>query len=533
MRYSVEASITIFLLGCLPVACGNTSSDATGPEYTYNDDAGSLAGLQCPSGTLRCEDTCVPLGQAEELCPKPPPDCDLTREPKDSPACVDERVGVFVSSKGNQNNPGTKEKPLLFIPMDRQSMRYRKRVYVCEGSYPVYADFVGDLDLPAVDMGIYGGFSCEDWSYNGSRPKITGPTGQWNYSPALSIRNYKKKFEMADFDVDVKDATSASSSSVAVVVTNSDHVLFRRISITARNTLSVAPADSVSADPWPVVDGQPPPSNDPAKGGIAVPTYCVSSHPEVSGGKGGDGVSGPLGNGSSGAFPAVSTIPGRDGAGGTGGTSTCQPGHSGADGAAKPAAPGATWGKYATTWLPGSGESGLRGDVGQGGGGGGGVPGHGGSGGGAGGCSGYGGRPGFGAGSSFAIVSFHSSVTLESCTVRSGNAGNGGLGGAGAPATGGGKHNSAGACASGSGGNGAGGGGGGGGAGGLSAGVAYIGTAPAIDASTTVTLGSAGHGGAGGAGGPHGNNELGTGNDGRPGGDGKSGIAATTVEIPE
>ena len=37
-----------------------------------------------------------------------PAGCDLTKSPKESPACVDERVGVFASPAGDDTAPGTR-----------------------------------------------------------------------------------------------------------------------------------------------------------------------------------------------------------------------------------------------------------------------------------------------------------------------------------------------------------------------------------------------------------------------------------------
>src|SRR5690348_15274685 len=44
-----------------------------------------------------------------------PPGCDLSKDPKDSPACVDSTVGVFVDSTKSDTNDGSKAKPVATI----------------------------------------------------------------------------------------------------------------------------------------------------------------------------------------------------------------------------------------------------------------------------------------------------------------------------------------------------------------------------------------------------------------------------------
>jgi len=97
-----------------------------------------------------------------------PPGCDVTLEPKDSLACVDDRMGTFASaSAGNDGNPGTKELPTKTIgaALTKAGANGLARVYVCEGTYdePVKVDKT---------ISIYAGFAC-DWHYSGTRAQVT------------------------------------------------------------------------------------------------------------------------------------------------------------------------------------------------------------------------------------------------------------------------------------------------------------------------------------------------------------------------
>ena len=100
--------------------------------------------------------------------PDAPPGCDLGKEPKDSPACVSDAVGVFVSPMGIDTNPGTKQSPVKSIGKALSLVGSKPRVYVCEGTYA--EDVV--LDASHDGVSIYGGWSCNGWSYTGGKPVV-------------------------------------------------------------------------------------------------------------------------------------------------------------------------------------------------------------------------------------------------------------------------------------------------------------------------------------------------------------------------
>ena len=98
-----------------------------------------------------------------------PANCDLSKDPKDSPACVDDSVGVFVdATNGKDANAGTKAAPLQTITTAlTKADAQHVRLYVCEGTY------AEDVVVDATHNGsIYGGWKCADWTYSGNKPVI-------------------------------------------------------------------------------------------------------------------------------------------------------------------------------------------------------------------------------------------------------------------------------------------------------------------------------------------------------------------------
>ncbi len=64
-----------------------------------------------------------------------PPGCSPSADPKDSPACVADSVGVFVdATNGKDSNAGTKEAPMQTIAAALGKTGALKRLYVCEGT---------------------------------------------------------------------------------------------------------------------------------------------------------------------------------------------------------------------------------------------------------------------------------------------------------------------------------------------------------------------------------------------------------------
>jgi hypothetical protein len=426
-----------------------------------------------------------------------PPGCDLTKDPKDSVACVDESIGIFVSANGSDSNAGTKASPLKSITSALAKVTLQhSRVYVCDGTY-------GETVKLSGAVGIFGGFSCTDWSYDGNAGKV-GPTGS---GYALDIENISG-VTIEDLEFDAQNGVNPGDSSIAIFVASST-ATFKRVKAVAGN--GATGADAVATSNYDADAGSI--NGNSADSSLGAPTKdcaCLDgTHSQ--GGAGG----GTLSAGQDGG-PAIPPFDGH----GMGGVYNlgCGAGKTGNAGApADAGAVGSTsLGQLTSTGFSRStSASGANGAVAQGGGGGSGgavsgMNNEGGGSGGCGGCGGAGGAGGMSGGSSYAILSYQTTLTLDTCIMQVGGGGDGKNGGVGqAGQTGGtyGNQVSAGpGCQGGSGAQGGAGAGGGGGAGGNAIAIGYVGTKPTMIAGS-MTEGTAGAAGAGGAG-SGGNNGL-------------------------
>ena len=428
-----------------------------------------------------------------------PAGCDPTKPPKESPACVTDDFGVFVSPAGKDGAPGTKADPVRSIA--EAVNKGKRRVYVCDGAYEVAVE----LTAP---VAIFGGLTCGWVASDTSRPKLAPPRG-----PALRVTKVNGAVSVEDLDiVGSADPNTPGDSAIAAFVSESTTVTFRRVNFTA----GAGTGGSKGASKFNYTGAT-------ATAGGATNTTAAGAGPSCTCGdgstsKGGSGAAGSgAGIGDGAATPAVG-VPNA----GTSGTNTCTDGQPGSNGLATlgGTAAGAAGALGAQRWdSSATGLKGGNGNPGQGGGGGGAKStlNIGGGGGSCGGCGGAGGDPGTNGGSSIALLSFNSTVTVDGGTLVSGGAGAGGAGGDGQDGQSGGALG-AGACNGGSGASGAGGSGGGGGAGGHSVPVAFVGTDPRVLGAplTPGTKGAVGSGGKAGAGAGN------AGNSGTPGPEGKA-----------
>ncbi len=438
--------------------------------------------------------------------PDAPPGCELTKDPKDSAACVDDAVGIFVDgTNGDDGNAGTKLEPVKTIGAAlKLTSAQQARVYVCEGTYA--EDVVVDASHDGVS--IYGGWRCADWSYSGTKPIVGAGT------MALKLDGLTKAVTIEDMDWKSADATADGGSSIAAFVNGCANVTLVRDTLEAGKGKAGA-AGTLTNFNYPdqaTLNGK---DASGMTGGPANAVKCPAGD-TTTGGKGGD-------NGSTGD-PGLPSL----GAGQGGTLAACGSGGSGSDGAPASkgpdgSAPSGLGSLSSQGWASMAGGAAKAGGPGQGGGGGLGFGGGGGGGGGAGGCGGAGGPGGGGGGASVALVVLSSTVTVTASALQAATAGAGGTGAAGQPGetTFGFHGNGTGAgCQGGNGGTGGNGGAGGGGAGGISVGVLWKGTAaPTLDSSTNTNIVFAQQGGAKGTGGAPGTN------------DGIDGVAQAVLEV--
>ena len=482
--------------------------------------------LECGPGTP------PPCGTADagacDAQSEPAPTCDPSKDPKDDPLCVSDALGICVSPNGDDAHPGTKELPVQTIAKAISLTETVKRIYVCEGTY---AEDVS-IAPPADGISLFGGFSCADWSYTGTKAQL----GKSNLALAITATHSPITIE----DVYVRAATGelGNPSSIAALVANATGtVTFRRVSLNAGS--GVAGPDGVTGSNY---DATLVPTDPKIKGidatgggagfGAAQPCSALCSDGKASaGGAGGRGGTSALGGATGSATPVITgLITPNDGAGGTADTGAgCTAGDHGGDAtlagldAPSPTTLGAL---VASGWNASTSPDGANGGTGEGGGGGGGAKltddTHGGGGGGAcGGCGGAGGAAGVGGGSSIALAILSSPVTVVASELHAGDGANGGTGVGGQIGQSGGVGGagSAPGCAGGFGGRGSAGGTGAGGVGGSSVAVLYTGTVPTLDSSTqgAMTFGAKGLKGIG----------------GKPGvNDGIDGVAMTVHQLP-
>lgn len=503
----------VWVLGALAAACSSSRDVCDIPGVCGGD-----ASVDSPS----------------DVTVDAPPGCDPTKDPKDSPLCVANTFGIFVSPTGSDAQPGTREQPVATPTKGLELAKKQSlpRVYVCEGTY-------GAVFITAAQDGLslFGGFDCATWAPGTKATSLVSADNK----PALRLDGATTT--LVDLSLKNGPATAAGDSSIAAFATNGKLTL-RRVSVEAGEgkaaTQPTAPADFGAR----AADGQP---GTAGNGGGKTDNACANgsgtSSGAVGGGPNGTGISG--GDGSPFALYPVNPV----GSNGKGGDKAfqCNNGAGGSNGSYGPGGPGGAGAVKlavldASGLKPSAGGDGTMGKVGQGGGGGASLDNSGGGGGGgSGGCGGVAGTGGAGGGASVALSLVNTPATLESVTLTAHNAGDGAQGGIGQKAQQGGflGNGGPGQCSGGNGGHGGSGGGGGGGAGGISVGIAWTGAAPTVDGTATptaptlpsVTLGTPGKAGAAGSGGAAFKTTAPASNPGLDGTAGVAGVAQAVLEV--
>jgi hypothetical protein len=464
---SLSPHVRLFAFALLATACDETIAPTPSPATTT--DGGAPNG---PDGGTLCTGT-----------------------PNDNMASVIDSCGIFVSPNGNDGAPGTKAAPVASLTKAVELAHPAfKNVYVCGGTDVTYSE-PATVTLASSDTGrgIFGGLSCDAWSFDDTRrPTVVVPgAGQ----PIFRVDGAKDA-RIENLHIISSDAVDPGTSSIAIFVASGAHLRVRHINIDVGRGADGAPGVDAPAQVAAATDGV---DATGLTGGAGSACSCPDG--TVSGGAGGAGGNGgaDAGAGESGApILADSGTGGRVGsacdAGGAGGG-----GRDGDDGDA-----GAHSFRYgelaATAWNPRLGLPGAVGKAAQGGGGGAGALAGGGGGGGCGGCGGAPGQAAQTGGGSIAIAVFQADLDVIESLIFLKRGGDGGKGGAGQPGQPGGTGGApavGGGCGGGSGGSGGAGGGGGGGSGGHSVAVLYKGPIPTLDgpSSAAARLGVPGKGG--------------------------------------
>ncbi len=445
-----------------------------------------------------------------------------------------EADAIFVSAKGSDTNPGTKERPKREVQAAVDAAAGRgKVVLVAFGQY-------GHVRVGTDGIGIYGGYDPTSWKrldrYPGGLPLILGsPEGVFVSGAKdvvlqyLEIRSMNGTLNLAGTGYGIRAKNGAGLIVQRVVVRGGDGA-----------------AGAAGAD------GQTGASGGSGAAGGQGACDKVGLGSRGRGGEGGSSPAGlPGGDGGGGGWQDFGSFPtpgprhsaerGNEGQIGTPGGapgSNGNPGKAGGRGeSGDNGAPGsggagatASAGSANAFWIGQGGGTGGLGSPGNGGGGGGGGGaqigalvkdggGNGGGGGGGGGRGGTGGGGGGAGGGSFGIYLFRAAVVVQDSSIAAGKGGAGGSGGSGGfggPGGAGGKGGAA--CTSevgrggdgGLGGAGGRGGGGGGGAGGPSVGIFRLdGSTATLKGVTSVTNDTPSGGGPGGSGGPGGTGTAG------------------------
>ncbi|HVY26972.1 MAG TPA: hypothetical protein VHB79_10485 [Polyangiaceae bacterium] len=425
-------------------------------------------------------------------------------------------LGVFVSSEhGNDTNgDGTKENPFATLKKGIATAA-GKNVYVCLGDTIDEYDEQLVIDKSMDGLRIYGGFSCEDWSYDAERKPLVHPSSK---AIALRVLGVTKGVKIESMRFQAADASGSGldASSYGAFITDSKNVVLKGVTLTAGAGMKGEDQEQPEQQP----DGAKPGAEQDGEA-----ASCMAAAPDGKPGKwgglvcetkGGSGGTGYLSdNGGSGA----SGLPLQNVNFGAGSTDPASPGSDGTIGAPGKAGSvpkdGPGQGVFAITgFTPAAGANGGNGAPGQGGGGGGaskgtaGCRGASGGAGGMGGCGGIGGKGGQGGGASVGLFSWSSEISLSQTTIGSvvggagGKGGDGGFGGAGEGGGAGGKAAPGNVPSNGGGGGHGGGGGtggnGAGGSGGPSFAIVFSGAKPTYGDDTKLKPGTGGAKGLGG-----------------------------------
>ena len=520
MRRTLYLILASGLIGLGSVSCSTFSEDCfSGKECPVGfGNGGSSSTTTTTTSTVSSTSTGVIPGCDGELM-----DGMTGAENK---GLISDMCGVFVQADATETpGKGTQARPYTSLQTAIAKADGRN-VYVCTSAPIVEAV---TIQLP---VSVYGGFDCKaGWKYDkATRSQVEAP------ADAIAVTILKDGVSLNNLAIKSDKATTAGKSAIAVLASGAVAGLTNCVieagpgaagedgpaggPITGDVVDSAAAGTTGASGQNACSDNDGVPGLDTnILGGVGPTTTCG-----IDSSVGGDGGSGKVTVGTAGTAGLTGTVAGAPGIGEPAvGAWSCGANGNGAGGDSPLDGDFGTAGKGKGTlttdgYLGVAGGTGVNGQPGQGGGGGGGTKGglicsgalsgagaSGGSGG-SGGCGGNAGRGGTAGGSSIAVASVNSTVTLTDCALKSGKGGKGGKGGELQPGGAGGDGGKGGmgvggskaACDGGKGGQGANGGTGGGGQGGHSLTIAYLGTPVSKVGKMDMAPGTFGVGGPGG-----------------------------------
>jgi hypothetical protein len=361
--------------------------------------------------------------------------------------------GVFVSTAGNDANPGTRQQPkaTLAAALTTAATTSKRDVYVAQGTY------AGPLQLLGVSgLNVAGAYHPTTWQRaTTNQVVVQGGAKALELDGSNQVLVQSMRFE----------GGPGAPSAYGGFIVESQNVRLEAVELRAGNG-----ADGADGAPGqPGTPGQPGQSGgsgcsrDPnftPQGFVCLLGLGFCSQPRAGNGgtsacgfPGGVGGTPTFGVASPGGSPG-SAAPNGTGSGGLGVSGTIGAGPAPGPANGGPGAAGSTGSNGAGAgasafnnlgFVPASGQSGTNGTAGRGGGGGGGGCGNqfmlsnitcqtfgsGGGGGGGGGCGGNGGGAGGGGGASVGLFLFNSTVSGQGVVIVAGNGGRGGNGGMG------------------------------------------------------------------------------------------------------
>src|SRR6478609_9382588 len=199
-------------------------------------------------------------------------------EVSDDAACwTTEEYGVFVSSDHGDDSTATGTRQFPYKTLSKAlGASGSRNIYVCVGSDD-YTERVF-LDRPSTAVHIYGGFECENWTYDvARRAQVTSPT-----QIALRIQGATKGVTIENMEFTAANGSGDNASSYGAFITDSKDVVLKRVKLTAGDGLDGADgadgekgADGVA--PGAEQNGEPalcPGGTAHSKGGVAIDALC-------------------------------------------------------------------------------------------------------------------------------------------------------------------------------------------------------------------------------------------------------------------